>query len=363
MAGDDLILFLPGESDAAIGWARASEGRIVAEGSDVSGLADNGYERIVALAPASVSGIDWIELPDLAPAQRDAAVRGLLADRVIAADTLHMTASSEADATGFRPVVWAGRDRMAGWLAALAQAGLQADAIVPALLAVEPEADGFVRAKVGSEVVVRGPRSGWADEENVTPLLAGDAEIAEMSQRAVEAGLLRLVDFPPVNLLSGPFAPGGDWAVDSRLKRWLVGLVLVVALMAMLIPLAQLWQTNRAAARLEAESSALALRSFPDAENPLAALQAEVSARRGGGAGFIATLGAVNQAVADTPNAELTGLNFTPDGILQTTVRVTNADEATRLVEKIRAQGFRVDLAAPAMNQGRLLQPITVRGE
>ncbi len=363
MAGDDLILFLRANDDEAVGWVRASEGAIVAQGEGLAGIDGDSYDRIIALTPAGATGIDWIELPELAPAQRDAAARGLVLQRIIEGDVAHIAAGIDDDPSGLRPVAWVNANLMSGWLAKLGDAGLSPDAVIPALLAIEPIDSGVARAEVGGEILLRAAKAGWRDDPELTPLLLDGEPITDLSDRATEAGLLRLIDAPALNLLSGRFATRSGWSVPAGTFKPLVVVAGLCLLLALLLPVVHVWQINRAAARLEMQAVELASKRFPEASDPLAALKADVAATRGGGAGFIATAAAVNQAVAATANADLLGMSFTPNGALMTTVRVTNADEAAGLIAQIEGAGFRVAPGAQSMNQGRLVQPITVTVE
>jgi type II secretion system protein L len=358
MAGA-LLLFLPAEHDDSIAWVRVTEGVIAGTG-DAFALGE-GEGEVVAVAPAAHVGIDWINLPDMPQAQRDAAARELLADQLIdGGQTLHLvTGSGEVEST-LRPVAWVDDQLMEDWLARLSSLGVVPTALIPAQLLVPVPDVGCVEARIGQEDIVRSGHAAWLSDPALNGVLMGEEMPTRVSERQRDSGLLRMLDAVPLNMMAGRFAPRRSWsfAQGRRLALLAAGLAFVT----LLIPIVQNWQINRAAARLEAETAQAAAQMFPASGDPAAQLTTAITARRGGGAGFLPTLSAISAAASSTANVELTGLRFSADGTLETTVRATNAAEAAAVRNKIEARGFVVETGAETTNQGRLLQTIRVRG-
>jgi general secretion pathway protein L len=361
-----LILFLPIDPGGAIGWARIADGVIVGAGDafveDEVALDKNAAE-CVAVVPAMQTGIDWISLPDLPQAQRDAAARELMADAMIGgAQALHVVTGLAENEFGLRPVAWVEEAIVDNWLARLAELGLEVTALIPAQLALADPGQGLVEATLGSELIIRGPQVAWLSDSILNDALSGGVKPTPLTERQRDAGLLKMLDCPPLNLIAGRFAPKRSWALGFGNGRRLALLAAALVGLSLFIPHAQNWQLNRAAARLEAETSAAAAILYPESGDPAAQLRATITARRGGGAGFLPTLNAVIAAVSSTTNVELTGLRFFVDGTLETTIRATNAAESAEVRRKIEASGFVVETGVETMNQGRLLQSIKVRG-
>jgi general secretion pathway protein L len=358
---DALILFLSAEQDGAIAWVRVADGGIIGTGDVFAG--DTGESDVIAVLPAAHAGIDWIMLPEMPQAQRDAAARELLATQLIDnGQTLHLVTGRADEETDLRPVAWVDEQHVETWLAELLSLGVVPIAMIPAQLAVHAPDDGFVVAQIGPENIVRGVHSAWLSDPALNGALMEQGTPISISERQRDAGLLRMVETLPLNMIAGRFAPRSNWSFGVGQGQWLFAFAAALALVTLLIPIAVNWQINSAAARIEAEAAQVATQMFPASSDPAAQLTAAVTAKRGGGAGFLPTLSAVSAAVSSTANVELTGLRFSADGTLETTVRATNAAEAAEVRSKIEARGFEVETGAETTNQGRLLQTIRVRG-
>ena len=356
-----LILFLPADPDAPIGWARLDAGVIVDTGDQFEGDATGPV--VTAIVPAAVTGIDWISLPDFPQAQRDAAARELIADRLIKGDApLHIVTGQAEDESGRRPVAWVEEQLIDHHLARLKALGITPEALVPAQLAVAAPEVGFVEARIGSEQILRGACLAFCADDALREALLGGAEPVRLTEQQRDAALIRVADDPPLNLITGRFAPKRSWGVGGKFGRQIALLAAALVGLTLLIPHVQNWQMNRAASRLEAETAASAAALFPGSGDPAGQLKAAIVARRGGGAGFLPTLAAVSGAVSSTANVELTALRFAADGTLETTIRATNDAEAAEVRRKIEAAGFTVETGAETQNQGRSLQSIKVRG-
>jgi general secretion pathway protein L len=333
------VLFLPA-GDAGYRWLALEDGRVTAGGD---GLPPGGAP-VVAVAPADAVTLHWAELPARSPAQARAAARLVTAEASAApGDELHVAVGEEGD--GERAVAVVASGAIAGWLMRLAADGIDPDAVVPAPLLLPRPEEGFVRADLAGQAVVRGRTSGFADEARLTELVTGDATPATVPRDALEVAIAAAVARPPLDLRQGPFARRRRFAIDWRLVRRLARLAAAIVLVTLVIQVARLVRLDMAADAAEAEADALARTALPateqagDADRQLAA---RLSGLRGPGEGFTRTAAAAFQAVRAVPGSEVRALSFTDAGALRLQVATETEGQANALVGAVERAGFRV---------------------
>ncbi len=344
-----LLLFVAADDRLESWW-------LVREGEVEKGIADDPLplelaERIVAVAPAGAMTIHVAELGTLATAQARTAARLLVADTsVVPIETQHV-AVGEPDGSD-RTVAVIGKGRMHAWLDSLQARGIDPDAVLAApLLIPRPEA-GFVRAVIGGETVLRGRSAAFAEEPGLTELLVGDAPVDDLDP---EAAILSALAAPELDLRQGEFAKRRRFRVDWRHVRRLALLGGALAAVTLLIALVQIVRYGFAADALNAEAQAVARSAVPDAGgDAVAALQARLASRRGGGLGFTTTAGAVLAAVQAVPNVELAGLSFENDGMLRATILAPGPAEAEALRARIRSTGLTIEATPFTQESGRI---------
>jgi general secretion pathway protein L len=345
---ETLIIILPAKADAPLHWLRVADAAVVARGD-----ADPDYERaerLIAFAPAGRVGIDWLDLPDLPAAQRDAVAKQQLADQILGpVDAVHVVTAQGVAA-------WASHVDMVDWLARFAR---RPDHLIPLSLAVQPPETGLVGAIIADQPVLRGPR--LATLADPALVQAFGEPILSLSAIQVDQALITASEAPPLDLLAGRYAARQDW-VDGRTIRRLAGLALLALCLFALLTVAQIWKTNRTADQLEASARADAAKQFPQAADPLADLTARVTAQRGGGAGFLPSMAAVTSALTTYPQAELTSAQFDPSGQFQVGLRAPVIGDIGAIKTRIEAAGFVVEQGAPVTEQGRVLVSLKVRG-
>jgi general secretion pathway protein L len=169
---DTLVLFLP-SGQSPWRWLRIAGERIAARGEGVPAFDPEQRENAVAVAPAEAVTLHWADLPDRSTAQSVAAARLLAGDASITplAD-LHVAVGREEDGIE-RPIGVVSAHWMRGALAALEAEGIDPDALIPAPMLLPRPEQGYVRADLGGEGVVRGSSSGFADEARLTELVTG----------------------------------------------------------------------------------------------------------------------------------------------------------------------------------------------
>lgn len=349
------ILFI-GDDDRLAGWWDVADGRVVARGGAGDPLPAPAPERVIAVAPASAVGIHVAAIGRLPVAQARAAARLMIAETSLAGvEAEHVAVAPPEGDDRIVMVVAAGR--MADWIAALAAHGLDPDAIVPAALLLPRPDQGFVAADIGGTRVLRSATTAFADDPALTPLIVGDAPVTGIDP---ESALLAALEAPLPDLRQGPFArraaPLADWA---RLRRLAILAGIGLALM-LVTSLVEIWRLNSAATALEAEADAIAARAIPGGTRSV--LAARLAAVRGGGQGFSATTGALYRAVQASPNVELAGLEFAPDGALRATLSAPGAADVEGVRDRLRASGLSVEASPFQSSGGRIRGELRING-
>lgn len=351
-----LALFI-GPDDRLSGWWTIAGDEVTARGRPDDPLPETLPERVVAIAPAAAVTVYGAELGALATAQARAAARLLVGETsLVPMDGQHV-AVGEADGAD-RSIAIVGAGRIAAWLDALGAHGLDPDAILPAPLLLPRPESGYLRAVIGDEAVIRGRATGFADDPVLTPLIVGDALVAEV---APEAAVVRAIADPELDLRQGAFARRRRLNIDWRQVRRLGWLSLAILTVTLLIALVQIVRLNAATGALEQEAEAAAARAIPGGGT--AALDARLAALRGGGQGFGATAGALFGALQATPNVELAGLEFTSDGLLRATLVATGAADVEAVRDRLRAAGLTAEATPFQTEGGRIRGELRIGGQ
>lgn len=350
MSGGVLILHLP-DGPGEIRSQRLTEGRIVDVTEGVAG------DRVVAIAPAEAVALRRAEIGVLAPAQARGAARLIAAEHSLTpAEQLHVALGAAADGQ-CRMIGAVAAGRMAAWMTALAEAGHDPDAIIPAPLLLPQPEQGFVRGDIGGREVVRGVDSGFADEPGLADVLIGEQAVAVVRGESLIAAMQAACDAPPLDLRQGRFARKRHWRPDGAVLRRLGLILLALLAVTLLILLTQIVRTNLAADALEQRADALARTGLPrgvPAPDPQRQLDIRLAGLRGGGLGFSAMAGSVFAAVQAVPNVELGSVDFAPDGVLRVTVLAPGAPEAEALRARIVQSGLDVEASPFQSEAGRI---------
>jgi len=345
-----LLLFIAPD-DRLHSWWIVREGRVAGRGDAETPLPDALPERVVAVAPAGAMTIHAAELGSLATQQARAAARLLVAETSVAPIETQHVAIGAADGPD-RSVAVIGNGRISAWLESLQARGIDPDAILPAPLMLPRPEQGYVRAVIGGETVLRGRSAAFADEPGLTELLVGDAPVEDLD---AELLVLAALDGPELDLRQGEFAKRRRFRIDWRLTSRLAGLGAAIAAVTLLIAIVQIVRYGFGADALAAEAEAIARTAVPHAGgNPVSAMETRLAARRGAGAGFTATAGALMTAVQSVPNVELASLTFENDGLLRATVLAPGAPEAEALRARLRATGLTVEATPFTAENGRI---------
>lgn len=360
------LLFLPdgafpdATDHAGFRWMRFGDGGLLARGHGVP----DGDDAIVAVVPADSVTLHWAELPARSPAQGLAAARLLAAEASAApVGELHVAVGEPEDGGAERPIGVVGAGAMAGWLATLAQAGIDPTAMIPApMLLPRPDA-GYVRAEVAGRGVVRGRTSGFADEERLTEMVTGDDPPVQLDRTALDAALDEAARAPALDLRQGLFARRRRVTIDWALIRRLAVLALAILGVTLAISLVRLAKYSLAADAAEQRADALAATGLPRGEtinDPDRQLAERLGRARGPGLGFTTTAAAAYAATRAVPGTELKALDFTADGAMRLTVSADREALAIDLLRALQRAGLTARASTFTAAGGRVTGELTV---
>jgi general secretion pathway protein L len=341
-------------------WLRVSDGRIVARGQGL--IAAESEERVVAVLPADEVTISHAELPDLSEPQAQAAARMMVAETsAVPVETLHVAVGA-ANMVGDRPVVVVDRSTLTRLLAMLADAGHDPDSILAAPMLVARPDSGFVKADLGTEIIVRGRDRAFADDLVLTPLVAGNA-VMMLDSAQVERELVNAVATPEVDLRQGLFAKRQLWGFDRAGLKRIGWLALGVAALTLLFAIFQLIRLNMTADRIAASNLIMARAALPpgtNVNNALVQVREELNALRGPGGGLIPLASRVTGAVDGTPNIQLTSMIFDGGGTLRITARAATIADLSVFDAKLTAAGLTPAAGPTLVDQGQQVRDYTV---
>lgn len=353
------LLFLP-SGEAGFRWMRFGDAGLMARGDGVPLEPD----PIVAVAPAEAVTLHWAELPARSPAQAVAAARLLAAEASAAPPgELHVAVGDEGG--GERPIGVVAMETMRAWLNQLAAAGVDPVALVPAPMLLPRPDEGYVRAELAGQAVVRGRTSGFADEARLTELVTGGEPPATVERQVLDAALFDATAAPALDLRQGTFARRRAFTIDWRLVRRLAALGAAILGVSFAISLVRVAKYSFAADRLEAQADALAATALPRGEtvtDPDRQLAERSGRVIGPGLGFTTTTAAAFAAIRSVPGSEVTGMDFTANGDLRLSVAVEREALATDLKRALERAGFAVQASVFQSANGRITGELTVSG-
>jgi general secretion pathway protein L len=294
--GDRLELWLPRNwpaEDSELRWRRVAAGGVVGQGSQrgLEGLAP--AEVISVWTPAAETLLLRARLPTRSVAKIVQALPFALEEQLIEPpEQLHFAFAREAD--GALAVAVTRRERMDGWLAALAAAGLAPTHLAPVTLSVPLADRAWTLAFLDGEIVLRsGARAGLGGPAEPRPPAWLHAALAEARTESSAPERILLVDAPadldsaawrealglpveairpgeasvpadPLDLLQQHYAPRARLAALKR--AYIPAAALLAAwLAATLVFDAVEWARVSSKARAaEEEMRALLLKSFPE---------------------------------------------------------------------------------------------------
>jgi general secretion pathway protein L len=362
-----LVLFLAphGRATGAGGWLLVENNVVAARGAGAEPFPTATVTTVVAVVPGEDVALHWLDLPaGLAPAQAQAAARHLAAEAVAQPQgDMHVAVGRETEVGVLRPVAIAPVAAMERWLETAAALGFDPEILIPdtALLPVPEE--GFTRFDRDDVTLWRGPEAAFALEPDLAELVVENAPVAALDYDAFEAALPAGLERPLVNLRQGPFARRRAWRLQAPRWRRLLILALCLALVTLVLHIAQIAAYTLAADRAEEETRQIAAAALSRSPGSAGAndLGRRLAELRGGGVGFGAISGAVFSAVQAVPNVELSSFAFTGEGSVRLSARADTPVALADVASRIEAAGFAVDRMPPRIMDGRQIQDMIVR--
>jgi general secretion pathway protein L len=361
----ELLLFL-GRGGGFDGWMRLDDGIVAARGSGLDGAEAHRNAPAVLVVPGEAVALRWIELPaGLSEAQAAGAARMMAAElSAQPVSELHVAVGrDESEAEGRRCVGLVPAETMRAWLDEAREAGFAVERAVPETLLISPPEEGVAAAGSGALGLYRARGEAFAMEPGVAALLLGERPVLELDSAAWESGLSEALERAPLDLRQGPFGRRRSWKVEGNRLRRLALMVAVLLLSSLAVQVATIARYSFAADAADEETRRIAATALPRyaGEPGPSALRARLSELRGGGAGFTATAAVLFDAVKATPNAEISGLSFMPDGALHATVQSDSPASIQAVGQRVEAAGFRAETAVPRAAGGRRIAEMTVR--
>lgn len=342
-AGGTVRIVFADEAGALVRWLRLDGDRVIDRGEAADGIP--AAARTVLAVPGEQVAIHWRGLDESLPAaQAAAAARLMLADASAEPlSELHVAVGRTEQ--GKRPIALVPAGRVAGWLAAAADSGIDPDSVVPtSLLLLVPEA-GFVRRDRGELADYRGRAAAFAVEPDLAMAVIGDAPVATLDEAAFESALGTLAAAPPLDLRQGPFARRRAWRLEGRRLRRIAVFAIALALLSLAVQVATILSYTFAEDEARAEADALA----------------RDGAGANGGSGFGGAASVLFEAVRTTPNAEIARLDYRADGTMVATVTTDNAATLAALQGRIEASGLAVEPGQSTSTGGRNATELRVR--
>lgn len=364
-SADGLIVLLPAAPGQPWCWWRVGEGGIGRDHAFDPALDTAPWGivgAVTALVPASAAPVIDKSLPDMPVAQALAAERLALAQSGLAAER-HLAVAAHEGRLLSCSLAAADMD---GWLAALAQHGLDPVALVPAALLL-PRVDGsLVLGNCGAQLLARTSQAAFAGEAALVDALADTLDQIALDEEALALRMAAVHAAPPLNLRQGIYAPRrvsvfrtADWLGLGRMAA-------TAALLALLVMIAWIVKWNMDSAAQETQALELAQARFPaatDLDSAERLLNAELAKRGQGGASFAAPAAALLDAVRPVPAVKLRDMGYSADGTLRFTAAAPRAEDVNAVLMALQNEGWKVTVP-PALAPdptGATVAAITLR--
>ena len=260
-------------------------------------------------------------------------------------EKLHFAIGVELD-DGSWQVAVTNKQRMQTLMAALGEAGLDVQQVIPEQLAVPLSEDGdSVLLDHDMAVVRNGMYSGYAvDSDNLGIVLAAgkqdDADIQAVLQLYVEqdaspdlsnypgeihiehyarnplATLSQGLDSKAINLLQGEFGQTGEWSRIWQPWRATAALLLAGVLISNAVMAVDYYRLGKESEQLKIQIEDTFRKAFPETRrlvNPRAQMQQKLDQfqkKQGTGNRFLDLIGQVGVVIKDTKGVEVTGANY-----------------------------------------------------
>ncbi len=321
------------------------------------------FDLVVGVVQGRDVTVRTLSLAGLSDAQAAAAARHALAETSIDATAFHVVVS-RPDADGRRLAAGVASETMTLLLADWRAMGLDPDVVIPSPLLLPDPGDGFIRATIDGEAVLRGPDLAFADDPQLTPLLVGNLNVVQLDGVTLAQAIRASVADPVLNLRHGSFAKRRAHHVDAERLRRLAIMVLALGLLVLVTQIIAILRINQAASAVETatqQRAASVLAPGAIVTDPVLQATARLAEIEGPGGGFTPLATAVAAAIEATPGASLDKMVFDDTGGLAVTIRCGTVADLGTVVARLAAAGLVVTVGTPVSTQGRPSQDVTVR--
>lgn len=349
-AGETRLLVLlpesPVDAPADCHWWQVQGPAIIAGGasSEWQALAADPDIRTIGLAPSASVRIAFPQVPAEATAKqqltlaRIAALDGALAEP----DTLHASATVLETATdGPLPLAAvAANDVLLGWLEWAERHGATLHHIVPAAM-ILPLSRTWTAATVGNDSFLGRIGAVVPDEPALRGLLV-DGEVDSLGPDGVDSGLVRLAHDPRPDLRSGRFARRRI-LVDRSKWKLIAALAAAIAIVATLSVLVVILKLERATARLDAETLAIA-QGVGGAGVTLETAEAAMMRGSAPPGAASSNLARLLSAISSQPGSSVQSLASTGQSV-SATLSPGSAQQAAAIAQSLQRDGYQVTTA------------------
>ncbi|HAJ91956.1 MAG TPA: type II secretion system protein GspL [Gammaproteobacteria bacterium] len=316
-------------------------------GSLADAAGEAGGQRVVVLVPGADCLLTRVNIPGRSRQKLLRAVPYALEEQVSEdVDKLHFAVGAGME-EGEWPVAVVGKEYMDSLLAAIADAGLDVQQVIPEILAI-PYAGNETSVLVEHDIALvrTGNVSGYAaDSDNLGMLLALQ-KVAEDEQlpalhlyvrqdtlqpdTAGFSGETRVepyagdpltvfaqgLDAKAINLLQGAYGRAGDWAQVLRPWRATAALLVAGVLVSSVVMGIDYYRLSRESEQLGAQIEETFRKALPGSKrivNPRVQMQQQLDSlqrRAGAGGGFLSLLGQSGAVLKGMQGVEISGANF-----------------------------------------------------
>lgn len=358
MPEQGLILLLAETGGPPVAAWRVADGRIDAlqAGQDLAGWRG----RITALVPAAQAPVLTLAAQETTTAAQALAVARLAAqDHALAPGSIAVAGADDAQivATLVAP------QALAAWQAqVVVLTGRHADALLPAglLLPLPPEGTVHRASLWGELVLARTDQAAFVAEAPLWQALVPEgARVVDWAEGDLGQRLLQAHGAPWLDL-QGRATEQAAWPV-RRLAR----LAVLVSVLALAVPVAQIVRWRWDTAQIAAASVAQVRARFPTVTDLASAEQAVGAARRqaqAGADGWATPTAALWQALRTAPGVRLAGLQHTAQGSLRFTLAARETAPVDAVLLALQRDGWRLaQPPAPVRDGAGIVATITMR--
>jgi general secretion pathway protein L len=320
------------------------------------------HGSLTVLVPAAQAPVADKLLPAMPVAQALSAERLALAQGGLATER-HVAVGAVDGRLLSSRVAAADMDR---WLALLAQAGADPQAMVPAALVLPRQESALVLGALGGQLLARTPDAAFAAEEALVDALGEGLEQTALDEVDLAERLTEIHAAPPLNLRQGIYAPRRVSVFRTANWLGLARMAAVAALLGLLLMLVWIVKWNLDSSTQEARALELAQKRFPaatDLDSAERLLTAELAKRGEGGTSFAALTAALLDAMRPVPAVKLRDLGYGADGTLRFTAAAPRAEDVNAVLIALQNNGWKVTVP-PALAPdptGATVAAITVR--